>query len=242
MNTSLKSYNFKEGEILLVDKPLNWTSFQVVNKLRWKIKNKIGVKKIKVGHAGTLDPLATGLLILCTGKYTKKIDEFMGLEKTYSGTITLGATRPSFDMETEIDQTYDTSHINANLIDEVARSFIGDYNQMPPIFSAKKINGQKAYDLARAGKDVALKTKRINISRFEVTNINGNDVDFIISCSKGTYIRSIAYDFGKALNSGGYLSALRREKIGEHSVDKALDIEQWLNEIENCNFVHDPNH
>jgi tRNA pseudouridine55 synthase len=242
MDTSLKSYNFKEGEILLVDKPLNWTSFQVVNKLRWKIKHKIGVKKIKVGHAGTLDPLATGLLILCTGKNTKRIDEFMGFEKTYSGTITLGATRPSFDMETEIDQTYDTSHINTVLIEEVARNFIGDYNQMPPIFSAKKVNGQKAYDLARAGKEVMLKTKRINISQFEITNVNGNDVDFIISCSKGTYIRSIAYDFGKAINSGGYLSALRRENIGEYSVNKALDIEQWLNEIDNCNFVHDPNH
>jgi len=237
-----KSYNFKAGEILLVDKPLNWTSFQVVNKLRWKIKHKIGVKKIKVGHAGTLDPLASGLLILCTGKNTKKIDEFMGLEKTYSGTITLGATRPSFDMETEIDQTFDTSHISTDLIKEMAKKFIGDYDQMPPIFSAKKINGQKAYDLARAGKEVVLKTKRINISQFEITNINGNNVDFIISCSKGTYIRSIAHDFGKALISGGYLSALRREKIGNYSVDTAFDIEQWLNEIENCNFVHDPNH
>lgn len=242
MNSTLKSYNFKEGEVLLVDKPLNWTSFQVVNKLRWKIKHKIGVKKIKVGHAGTLDPLASGLLILCTGKNTKKIDEFMGLEKTYSGTITLGATRPSFDMETEIDETFDTSQIDEDAILSTAKKFIGDYDQMPPIFSAKKVNGQKAYDLARAGKEVILKTKLINISQFDITNINGNDVDFIISCSKGTYIRSIAHDFGKALNSGGYLSALRREKIGTYSVNNAMDIEQWLKEIEDCTIVHDPNH
>jgi len=242
VNSTIKSYNFKEGEVLLVDKPLNWTSFQVVNKLRWKIKHKIGVKKIKVGHAGTLDPLASGLLILCTGKNTKKIDEFMGLEKTYSGTITLGATRPSFDMETEIDETFDTSQIDEDAILSTAKKFIGDYDQMPPIFSAKKVNGQKAYDLARAGKEVILKTKLINISQFDITNINGNDVDFIISCSKGTYIRSIAHDFGKALNSGGYLSALRREKIGTYSVNNAMDIEQWLKEIEDCTIVHDPNH
>ncbi|HIP37255.1 MAG TPA: tRNA pseudouridine(55) synthase TruB [Crocinitomix sp.] len=242
MATQLKSYNFKEGEVLLVDKPLNWTSFQVVNKLRWKIKHKIGVKKIKVGHAGTLDPLATGLLILCTGKFTKKIDDFMGLEKTYSGTITVGATRPSFDMETEIDQTFSTEHITPKLIKQTAETFVGEYNQMPPIFSAKKIDGKKAYDLARAGKEVNLKTKRIHISNFEITNINGNQVNFIISCSKGTYIRSIAHDFGKTLKSGAYLSALRREKIGKYSVNNAKDIEQWLNEIENCTFVHQPNH
>ncbi len=242
MNSTLKSYNFKEGEVLLVDKPLNWTSFQVVNKLRWKIKHKIGVKKIKVGHAGTLDPLASGLLILCTGKNTKKIDEFMGLEKTYSGTITLGATRPSFDMETEIDETFDTAHINEQLIIKTAKDFIGDYDQMPPIFSAKKVDGKKAYDLARAGKEVILKTKRINISQFDIINIKGNHFDFMISCSKGTYIRSIAHDFGKALNSGGYLSALRREKIGTYSVNNAMDIEQWLKEIEDCTIVHDPNH
>ncbi len=242
MNTTIKSYNFKDGELLLVDKPLNWTSFQVVNKLRWKIKHKIGVKKIKVGHAGTLDPLATGLLIICTGKFTKKINEFMGLEKTYSGVITLGATRPSFDMETDINQTFDTTHISNDLIRQTAQQFIGDYDQMPPVFSAKKISGKKAYDLARAGQEVILKTKKINIYSFEITNIKGNNVHFIISCSKGTYIRSIAHDFGKALNSGAYLSALRREKIGKYSVNQALDVEQWLNEIENCTFVHDFNH
>ena len=242
MSTGVKSYHFKAGELLLVDKPLNWTSFQVVNKLRWKIKHKIGVKKIKVGHAGTLDPLATGLLILCTGKFTKKIDEFMGLEKTYSGVITLGATRPSFDMETEIDHTFDTAHINENLIYQTAQQFIGDYDQMPPIFSAKKIDGKKAYDLARAGQEVILKTKRINISQFDIVKIEGNEVHFLITCSKGTYIRSIAHDFGKALNSGAYLSVLRREKIGTYSVNNALDVEQWLNEIENCTFVHDFNH
>ncbi len=241
MSEQIKSYNFKEGEMLLVDKPLHWTSFQVVNKLRWKIKNKIGVKKIKVGHAGTLDPLATGLLILCTGKFTKRIDEYMGLEKSYSGTITLGATTPSFDLETQVNEEFETEHINAEKILEMAKTFIGDYDQMPPIFSAKKIDGKKAYDLARAGEEVKLKTKRINISKFEITNINGNEVDFLIHCSKGTYIRSIANDFGKALNSGGYLSKLRRENIGAFSVSDAKNIEQWLHEIEHCNVIHHQN-
>ncbi len=241
MEKIAKSYNFKEGEILLVDKPLHWTSFQVVNKLRWKIKHKIGVKKIKVGHAGTLDPLATGLLILCTGKSTKKIESYMGLEKTYSGTITIGATRPSYDMETEIDQTFSTDHITELLIQNTAKSFLGDSEQTPPIFSAKKVDGKKAYDLARAGQAVSLKPKIINISQFDITEIRPNEVDFMISCSKGTYIRSIAHDFGKKLNSGAYLSALRREKIGPYQVKNSKNVEQWLDEIETCNFIHNPN-
>lgn len=235
------SYNYKEGEVLLVDKPLTWSSFQVVNKLRWKIKHKIGVKKIKVGHAGTLDPLATGLLILCTGKKTKEIESFMGLEKTYSGTITLGSTRPSYDMESEIDQTFPTEHITDDLIISTAKNMVGEQNQMPPIFSAKKVDGKRAYDLARAGEKVILKPKLITISKFEITKIDGLNVDFIISCSKGTYIRSIAHDFGQLINSGGHLSALRREKIGKYDVTNAMSVEEWLEEIYSTEAVHDPN-
>lgn len=225
-------FDFLAGEYMLVDKPLEWTSFQVVNKLRWKIKNKLGVKKIKVGHAGTLDPLATGLLILCTGKKTKEIESFMGLPKVYSGSITLGATRPSYDMETEIDATFPTDHISKELIIQTAKGMEGDQAQMPPIFSAKKIDGQKAYDLARKGEEVILKPKNIRIERFEITKIEGDEISFIIECSKGTYIRSIAFDFGKLLKSGGYLSSLRRDKIGNFNVSDAKNVEEWLLEIE----------
>ncbi len=236
-----KTFNFKEGAVLLVDKPLTWTSFQVVNKLRWKIRDRINVKKIKVGHAGTLDPLATGLLILCTGKKTKEIESYMGLEKVYSGSITLGATRPSYDLETEIDATFSTDHISEEMIFAQAKEMIGEQDQMPPIFSAKKIKGEKAYDLARKGEEVILKPKRITISNFEITKIENNTVYFVITCSKGTYIRSIAYDFGKALGSGGYLSSLRREKIGEFNVKDAMDIEAWLACIDNCEIEENIN-
>lgn len=236
-----KIYNYKVGEILLVDKPLTWSSFQVVNKLRWKMKNVIGIKNIKVGHAGTLDPLATGLLILCTGKKTKTIDTFMGLEKSYSGTITVGATRPSYDMESEIDATFPTEHITDDLIKATAAKMVGDYDQMPPVFSAKKVNGKRAYAYARAGEEVILQPKLINISKFEVTKIDGLNIDFIINCSKGTYIRSIAHDFGQLIASGGHLSALRREKIGEYDVKDAKSVEEWLEEIESSEFEHDLN-
>ena len=236
--TEKNTFDFKGGEVLLVDKPLNWTSFQVVNKLRWKIRHKIGVKKIKVGHAGTLDPLASGLLILCTGKKTKEIETFMGQEKKYSGSITLGATRPSYDMETEIDATFPTDHITENLIQSTAKSMEGVQNQMPPIFSAKKIEGKKAYDLARKGEvDIKLKPKQIEIREFKVTKIANHVVNFEITCSKGTYIRSIAHDFGKLLKSGAYLSALRREKIGDFDVSEALDIDAWLDKIEHCQIT-----
>lgn len=236
-----KLFNYKVGEILLVDKPLTWSSFQVVNKLRWKIKNKIGIKNIKVGHAGTLDPLATGLLILCTGKKTKTIETFVGLEKSYSGTITLGSTRPSYDMESEIDATFLTEHITKELIEETAIKMTGDYEQMPPIFSAKKVNGKRAYAYARAGEEVILKPKLITISKFEITNIDGLNVSFIINCSKGTYIRSIAHDFGKLINSGAHLSELRREKIGDYNVSNAKSVEEWLDIIETSEFEHDFN-
>jgi tRNA pseudouridine55 synthase len=231
------AFDFKTGEVLLVDKPLHWTSFDVVNKIRYHIKHKIGVKKIKVGHAGTLDPLADGLLILCTGKKTKTINDLMGLKKVYRGEFTLGSTTPSYDLESEIDQTYPTAHLTEEKIKEAAASMVGDYSQYPPIFSAKKVNGKKAYDLARAGKEVELQPKMINISQFDITDIDGLKVKFIISCSKGTYIRSIAHDIGKALDSGGHLSALRRDKIGDFSVQDALNVEDWVEKIDNSEML-----
>lgn len=223
-----KSFDFKGGEVLLVNKPLNWSSFDVVNKLRYQIRNRLKVKKIKVGHAGTLDPLADGLLIICTGKQTKSIESYMGLEKEYSGTITLGATTPSYDLETEIDKRFETEHITESLIKVTAQKMIGESDQMPPIFSAKKIKGKKAYDLARKGEEVKLNPKRIHISKFDITKIEENDVHFIIRCSKGTYIRSIAYDFGQLLNSGGHLTSLRREKIGEFDLKNAHSLDEWI--------------
>lgn len=229
-------FDFKAGEVLLVNKPLEWTSFDVVNKLRYTIKHKLGIKKIKVGHAGTLDPLADGLLIICTGKKTKTIESLMGLEKVYSGIITLGATTPSYDLETEIDQTFPTDHITEHLILDTAQNMEGEYDQYPPIFSAKKVKGKKAYDLARKGEEVILKPKKIAIHSFQVTQIKENEVYFKISCSKGTYIRSIAHDFGKLLNSGGHLSALKREAIGEYDLKNALNVEEWIQTIKNANI------
>ncbi len=229
----MSELNFQLGELLLVNKPLNWTSFDVVNKLRYEIKNQLGVKKIKVGHAGTLDPLADGLLIICTGKKTKEIDSFMGLPKTYSGTITLGATTPSYDLETEIDQHFSLEKLSEQQISEVAKGMIGFYDQHPPIFSAKKIKGQKAYDLARAGEEVILQPKRIEIVDFEIKSIEMPNVHFEITCSKGTYIRSIAHDLGQKLNNGGHLTALKREKIGDFSLENAKDVEEWISIIRN---------
>lgn len=224
--------DFVSGEILLVNKPLHWTSFQAVNKIRYHIRNQTGVKKIKVGHAGTLDPLADGLLIICTGKKTKEIDSYMGLEKVYSGVITLGATTPSYDLETEIDQRYDLTGITDESIKKTAAEMVGEQDQMPPIFSAKRVDGNRAYDMARAGKEVELKTKRISITNFEITQINLPEVHFKITCSKGTYIRSIAFDFGRLLNNGGHLSALRREAIGQFSLENAQTVEEWVETID----------
>lgn len=224
--------DFVSGEILLVNKPLHWTSFQAVNKIRYHIRNQTGVKKIKVGHAGTLDPLADGLLIICTGKKTKEIDSYMGLEKVYSGVITLGATTPSYDLETQIDQRYDLTGITEDLIKKTAAQMVGEQDQMPPIFSAKRVDGNRAYDMARAGKEVELKTKHITISNFEITAINLPEVHFKITCSKGTYIRSIAFDFGRLLNNGGHLSALRREAIGQFSLQNSLTVDEWVETID----------
>jgi tRNA pseudouridine55 synthase len=219
---------FSEGSTIIVDKPLTWTSFDVVNKIRWNLKQALKVKKIKVGHAGTLDPLASGLLILCIGKNTKLIDSIMVGEKTYTGTILLGKTTPSYDLETEFNQEFETNHITDELLESVRLTFLGEIQQIPPIFSAKQIDGQRAYDLARAGKDVELKPNTVHISDFKITSNRFPEIDFEISCSKGTYIRSIAHDFGKALNSGGTLIQLRRTKSGEFSINESKSVDEWI--------------
>lgn len=220
--------NFIEGETILVDKPLGWTSFDVVNKIRWNLKQSLKIKNIKVGHAGTLDPLATGLLILCTGKHTKRIDDLMGGLKTYTGTILLGKTTPSYDLETAYNAEFSTEHITPEMLESASKEFVGFMDQMPPIYSAKQIDGKRAYDLARAGKEVELKTKNVEISSFSISIERFPEIDFEISCSKGTYIRSIAFDFGKALNTGGTLIALRRIKSGDLSIENAKSVDQWI--------------
>ncbi|WP_338732638.1 tRNA pseudouridine(55) synthase TruB [Mangrovimonas cancribranchiae] len=214
--------DFKNGQVLLIDKPLEWTSFQVVNKLRWVIRKTCNIKKIKVGHAGTLDPLATGLLVICTGKMTKQINTFQGQEKEYTGTFVLGSTTPSYDLETDIDNTFPTNHITEALIHDTTKQFVGEIEQYPPIFSAIKKEGKRLYEFAREGKDVKINPRTITISEYEITNIDGNNINFRVVCSKGTYIRSLAHDFGKALNSGAHLSALRRTRIGDFLVDNAI--------------------
>jgi tRNA pseudouridine55 synthase len=219
---------FSEGSTIIVDKPLTWTSFDVVNKIRWNLKQALKVKKIKVGHAGTLDPLASGLLILCIGKHTKLIDSIMVGEKTYTGTILLGKTTPSYDLESEFNQEFETNHITEELLESVRLTFLGEIQQVPPIFSAKQIDGQRAYDLARAGKEVELKPNTVHISDFKITSNRFPEIDFEISCSKGTYIRSIAHDFGKSLNSGGTLIKLRRTNSGEYSINDAKSVEEWI--------------
>ena len=222
------SEEFLSGQVLLIDKPLHWTSFQVVNKLRWEIRQAFNIKKIKVGHAGTLDPLATGLLVICTGKMTKQIDTFQGQIKEYTGTFVLGSTTPSYDLETEVNESFSTEHITEELIHETTKQFTGIIQQKPPIFSAIKKEGVRLYELARKGETTEIKSREITIPTFEITNIDGNNVDFRVVCSKGTYIRSLAYDFGVALNSGAHLSALRRTKIGDFHVDNALSVEAFI--------------
>ncbi|SNR56159.1 tRNA pseudouridine synthase B [Maribacter sedimenticola] len=220
---NLTKEDFLNGKVLLIDKPLGWSSFQAVNKLKWAIRKKFSLKKFKIGHAGTLDPLATGLLIICTGKFTKKITEFQGQEKEYTGIFTLGATTPSYDLETVIDNTYPTDHISPALIKETTHQFIGEIAQAPPVFSALKKDGKRLYELAREGKTVEISKRIVTIREFEITKIDDLNVHFRITCSKGTYIRSIANDFGLALGSGAHLSALRRTKIGDFNVDIAQD-------------------
>ncbi|RME16145.1 MAG: tRNA pseudouridine(55) synthase TruB [Bacteroidetes bacterium] len=229
-------FHFSDGEIILIDKEINWTSFDVVNYLKPAIQEfeekKHGIKgKIKIGHAGTLDPLATGLLILCTGKKTKDIQKLMDLRKTYIGTFCLGATTASFDKEQPIHQTFDISSITEEMIHSVTKNFIGKQLQVPPVFSAVRVRGKRAYELVRQNVEVELKPKPIEIYRFEITNIRLPYVDFMIECSKGTYIRAIARDFGHALNNGAYLENLRRAKIGEYDVNDAMKVREFLNLI-----------
>ncbi len=227
MTTESSEYRFKEGEVLLFDKPYEWTSFDMVNRVRRKICRSIGVKKLKVGHAGTLDPLATGLLIICTGKATKTIDSYQAKEKEYVTTLQLGATTPSFDLETEIDKTYPVDHINRELIDKVLQDFIGELDQIPPAYSAVKVQGKRAYELAREGKEPELKPKKLIITEIEVLKFENNNLCLRIVCSKGTYIRGLARDIGIALNSGAHLTELRRTRIGQFHVDDAMPLEKF---------------
>ena len=225
------SLDFQTGEMILIDKELNWTSFDVVSKLRNSIKKKLNIKKIKVGHAGTLDPLATGLLIICTGKMTKRIDEFSGLNKTYIGKMTIGSTTPSYDLETKPNVYYPTEHINKNLIIETAKKFVGKIDQKPPVFSAVKKDGVRLYKLARKGVKVEVEKREIIIHDFLISSINFPEVEFSLTCSKGTYIRSLAHDFGKELGSGAHLSELRRTSIGDYSVDKSTKLMEFIRNI-----------
>lgn len=225
--------DFEKGGVILVNKPYEWTSFQAVNKIKVRLKHYFNTKKVKIGHAGTLDPLATGLLIVCVGKFTKKIEEYQAQEKEYTGTFYLGATTPCFDKEKEIDNYYPIDHITQEAIYKAAEAFLGEQEQVPPMFSALKVNGVRAYEFARDNKEIELKSRKITIKEFEITRIDLPEVDFRIVCSKGTYIRSIARDFGLYLNSGAYLTALCRTRIGEYKLSDAKKIEDIISEYEN---------
>ena len=228
--------DFLNGQILLIDKPLTWTSFQAVNKLKYALKRGLNLpKNFKIGHAGTLDPLATGLLIVCTGKFTKRITEIQSQVKEYTGTISVGATTPSYDLETEIDFTFPTSHIDNDLILETTKQFLGEINQKPPVFSAIKKDGIRLYEHARAGVEVEIASRKTTIYEFEITKIQLPEIDFRVTCSKGTYIRSLAFDFGKALNSGAHLTKLRRTKIGDFDVINGISPEDFQKVIEKNN-------
>ncbi len=221
---------FGEGQVLAFDKPLHWTSFNVVAKVRNTIR-RVAQQKIKVGHAGTLDPMATGLLLLCTGKMTKQIESFQGQPKTYTGTFCVGAQRPSYDMETEISETHAYGHLSENNILSTAQHFLGDIEQVPPVFSAIQVAGKRAYTHARAGRDLTLQARKVRIETFTITDIRLPEIDFEVRCSKGTYIRSLAHDFGQQLGVGAYLQNLRRTHIGDFSVDQAEQVETWSDQL-----------
>lgn len=223
---------FLAGEVLLINKPFEWTSFDVVNKIRNTISRRAGIKKIKVGHAGTLDPLATGLLIICTGKFTKRIDEFQGQEKEYTGTFSVGATTPSYDKETEVDKTFETNHITDELLIETTHQFVGEIDQVPPKFSAIKVKGVRAYEHARNQEEVIINARRVQIKKFDLTKIELPKVQFRLICSKGTYVRSLARDYGNALNSGAYLTDLVRTRIGNFHLSDALTLEEFVQNID----------
>ncbi len=224
--------DFIEGEVLFVDKPLHWTSFDVVNKVRWKILKTLKLKKLKVGHAGTLDPLATGVLIICTGKATGRIEEFQHHTKEYIATLELGATTPSFDLEKPIDYRFPTEHIDRALIDKIIPGFKGEIQQIPPVFSAVKVDGKRAYDYARNGQEVVLKPKLLVIDEIEVLSFENPKLVIRVVCSKGTYIRALARDIGVALGSGAHLTALKRTRIGDVQLSACKDVDKLLHEIE----------
>lgn len=228
---SEQKYKFKEGAVLLVDKPLEWTSFDVVNKIRYALKKSLGIKKIKVGHAGTLDPLATGLLIICTGKFTKKIETYQGMYKVYDGTMRLGATTPSYDAETEIDEIFPIDSLTEPIIQNNIKHFVGEIEQVPPMFSAVKVDGQPLYKKARKGQKVKIKSRMVTIHDFQIPEVRFPDVDFVVKCSKGTYIRSLAHEFGQKLNNGAYLTKLRRTHIGEYSLENAWQLDALIEHI-----------
>ena len=225
--------DFAAGEIIPINKPYTWTSFQIVNKIRYSLSRKYGIKRFKVGHAGTLDPLASGVLLLCTGKATKRIEELQSHTKEYVAEITLGATTPSFDMEHPVDATYPYEHITREMIEETLKQFVGEIAQRPPLFSACKVDGKRAYDLARGGSDMQLAPKQIRIDSIELLECNLPKIRIRVVCGKGTYIRSLARDIGTALNSGGYLSDLVRTRIGEYKIENCItpdEFQVWLEE------------
>lgn len=229
----ISSYDFQGGATLLVDKPKDWTSFDVVNKIHYALKRRLGVKKIKVGHSGTLDPMATGLLIICTGKATKLLSDLQGLSKQYTGTILFGGSTPSFDAETPIDERFPTEHITPELLENARHKFLGDIAQVPPIFSAIKVDGQPLYKKARQGESVEIKARNVHIYNFDFTRIALPEVDFNVACSKGTYIRSLAHDLGKAVESGAHLTALRRTRVGDFELANAWALEKLIQLLEN---------
>ncbi|MCK4749978.1 MAG: tRNA pseudouridine(55) synthase TruB [Bacteroidales bacterium] len=222
---------FLEGAVLFIDKPLEWTSFDVVNKIRKSLRQTLGINKIKVGHAGTLDPLATGLVIICTGKGTKKIMDYQDMDKAYDANIRLGATTPSFDLETEVDQTYPWEHITLEMLDQALTGFTGEQEQLPPLYSAKSVDGKRAYAMARKGKKVELKNQLITIHRLEVLSFEPPDITIHVECSKGTYIRSLARDIGSALKSGAHLTGLRRTRIGPYNVSESISLENFIENL-----------
>ena len=230
LNT-IPNADFISGVTILVDKPLNWTSFDVVNKIRFALRKKLGVKKIKVGHAGTLDPLATGLLIIAIGKDTKLINTYQGMDKEYTGTMVLGATTQSFDSEFEPDNYFPTEHITQDLLEKIRKEFTGVIEQVPPKYSAVKIDGRSAYKLARKGIDFEIKKRQVKIFEFEFLKVDMPEIEFRVKCEKGTYIRSLVNDFGKALNSGAYLTSLRRIGIGDFNVEMAFDLNALIENL-----------
>ena len=229
---SISNLDFRAGATLLVDKPKGWTSFDVVNKIRFRLRKITGVKRIKVGHAGTLDPMATGLLILCTGKFTKRLANFQGLDKEYTGTFRLGASTPSYDAETEVDHFYDYEHITAEDIEKARQLYLGDIEQVPPMFSAIKVDGQPLYKRARKGEFIKIQARPVHIFDFDITDNQLPDISFRLHCSKGTYVRSLAHDMGRSLNSGAYLTELRRTKIGEYKIEDAWNLEVLIEKLD----------